>query len=122
MVFEMKEFRGRIAGRFHAEFYFYLAVFLVSVFLASAPNDNPFLVVFAIVSTLFLLEMFGLMVKNSNRAKKVFVALDSKKIVVGDHKGKEEILWKDVSFVKVLGVREDKWLDAIFGLKPSHLI
>ncbi len=118
----MGEFRARIAGRFYAEFYFYLFVFVVSLYLALQPNRNPWLVVLAVVSSLFFLEMLYLMVSNMRKAQKAFVRLDKRKIVVADEEGVRTIEWKRVDRIMIAWFSKDKWLEWFFGLDPSILV
>ncbi len=118
----MAEFRAKIAGRFYAEFYFYLAVFVATLYLAVQPNRNPWLVVLAVVSALFFLEMLLLMAGNLRKAQKAFVRVDAKKIVVADDDGSKTVEWAKVDRVMIAWFSKDRWLERFFGLDPSILI
>jgi len=118
----MAEFRAKIAGRFYAEFYFYLVVFIVTLYLALQPSRNPWLVVLAVVSTLFFFEMIFLMARNLRKAEKAFVRVDAKKIVVADDEGSKTIKWADVDRIMIAWFSKDKWLERFFGLNPSILM
>ncbi|MEM4254864.1 MAG: hypothetical protein QXR53_00845 [Candidatus Norongarragalinales archaeon] len=115
-------FKGKIAGRFYAEFYFYLAVFVASLYLAVQPGGSPWVVLLAVVSTVFFLEMLFLMNKNLLKAGKAFVKVDARSITVSDDEGAKTIAWKDVDGVMIAWFSRDKWLEWVFGLDPSILI
>ena len=116
------EFKGRIAGRFYLEFFFYLAVFAVFAYFALQPHRNPWLIVSAVVSGVLFLEMLYLILSNSQSAEESRVRLDKNEIFVGDRKTNDKIRWKEVDLVQIAWVSEDKWLEALLGLDPSILI
>lgn len=118
----MAVFKARIAGRFYAEFCFYLSVFVLSLYLALQPGSNPWITLLAIASTLFFVEMLFLMKKNLGRASKAFVKIDKRGIVVADDEGSKAIAWKDADRIMIAWFSKDKWLEWFFGLDPSILV
>ena len=122
MVALAKDFKGRIAGRFYAEFLFYLIAFTVLLYYSLQPQHNPWVIVAAVIAGLLFVEMTNLMVKNAYYTDNAFVGVDKDKIVYSDPEDKETLYWKDVDFVEISWLSEDKWLEAWFGLDPSILI
>ncbi|MFH1056683.1 MAG: hypothetical protein V1717_02720 [Candidatus Micrarchaeota archaeon] len=121
-VFALAEFKSRIAGRFYAEFYFYILAFLVILYFALQPHRNQWLVVVAVISGLLAVEALYLLYRNLRNASKSFVKVDKTKIVVADGNGVESIDWNRVEKICIGWESEDKWLERIFGLDPSVLI
>lgn len=115
------EFKARIAGRFYAEFFFYLAVFLLSVYLYPLTQFNPWIVVLAVLSGLFAVDTFVQLWKSTLNSQDWFVKIDSEKITVADKRGSQTMKWKDVEFVKAAEVRREQWLEFFFGVEPSLL-
>ena len=115
------EFKARIAGRFYAEFFFYLAVFLLSLYLYPITLSNPWIVVLAVLSGLFALDTFGQLWGSAADSQDWLVKIDSEKITVSDKRGSQSMKWNDVEFVKAAEVSREKWLEFFFGVEPSLL-
>src|SRR3989344_325298 len=94
------EFKARIAGRFYAEFFFYLAVFLLSLYLYPITLSNPWIVVLAVLSGLFALDTFGQLWGSAADSQDWFVKIDSEKITDSDKRGSQSMKWNDVELVK----------------------
>lgn len=116
------KFDSRIAGRFYAEFVFYLAVFVASLYYAFQNPLNPWITVLFILSALFMLDMSYILYKNYLRSQVAFVQVDSDKILISDQDGSEKVSWKEVDRVQIAWFSKDKWLERVFGLEPSILI
>lgn len=116
------KFDSRIAGRFYAEFFFYLAVFILSLYYALQHQQNPWITVLFIFSSLFMLDMSYILYKNYLRSQSAFVQVDSDRIVIADEDSSEKVSWKDVEKVQIAWFSKDKWLERLFGLEPSILI
>jgi len=121
-VFALAEFKSRIAGRFYAEFYFYILAFLVILYFAMQPHRNQWLVVAAVISGLLAVEALYILYRNLRNASKSFVKVDKNKITVADGTGVETVDWSKVERICIGWISEDKWLERIFGLDPSVLI
>jgi hypothetical protein len=117
----MVEFKARIAGRFHAEFLFYLAVFLLSLYAYPLTLKNPWIVVLAVLSGLLAIDLFWQIWKNTLACSTWFVKIDSDKITVADKSGTQSVKWKEIEFVKAAEVSREKWLEFFFGVEPSLL-
>jgi len=116
------EFKSRVAGRFYAEFYFYLAVFVISLYLALQHGRNPWVLILAVVAALFFVEMLFIVISNMRNAGNAFVRIDKQKIIVTDAKGTISISWSQADGVLIAWFSKDKWLENIFGLEPSILV
>jgi len=121
-VFRQMEFKGRIAGRFYTEFFFYLIVFAIFLYYSLQPNRNPWVVATGVFSGLLFVEMTYMLMVNSMNAEKCKVTLNKDEIIFTDEKGAEKIKWKDVELVEIVWRGKDKWLEALFGLDPSILV
>lgn len=116
------KFESHVAGRFHAEFFFYILLFAGSLYFAAQHHSNPWLALLVILSAVLLLEMTYLLFQNIRRAGKDSVVLDSARITVSDNEGIERIAWKDVERVQIAWFSRDRWLEVFFGLDPSILV